>query len=225
MRIEIPWDELKVGDIFVEDESMVTELSSWEYHICYEFLGENGGSIIISDSHLLSVDNDLTFEKSELCKAPLFESSINWLSAEDIYNLIQLGKTVYTHDGMKIISAKLYKDGEPQKCRCISTNTGTYKINGFTNHNTARKLFYAFSDIQVFKDCGGPHIDALHCKLPEGHVCEKCAHATQGGEHVHEGELIGGLISTNVSEPLTQLSMKQMHSILHSQIIRIKRNK
>ena len=90
---------------------------------------------------------------------------------------------------------------------------------------TARKLFYAFSDIQVFKDCGGPHIDALHCKLPEGHVCEKCAHATQGGEHVHEGELIGGLISTNVSEPLTQLSMKQMHSIIYNQKIKVKRNK
>ena len=76
---------------------------------------------------------------------------------------------------------------------------------------TARKLFYCMADTQVVHDCGGPHIDALHCKMPEGHVCEKCANLSQGGETIHEGQLIGGLISTNISEALTQLSMKQKH--------------
>lgn len=76
---------------------------------------------------------------------------------------------------------------------------------------TARKLFYAMSDTMVVEDCGGPYIDAMHCNLPEGHVCEKCAHLTQGGERVKKGMLIGGWISTNMSEALTQLSMKQKH--------------
>lgn len=77
---------------------------------------------------------------------------------------------------------------------------------------SARKLFYAMSDTMVRKDCGGPHIDALHCRLPEGHVCEKCAQATQGGEDIKEGKLVGGWVSTNMSEALTQLSMKQKHA-------------
>jgi hypothetical protein len=75
----------------------------------------------------------------------------------------------------------------------------------------ARKLFYALSDLQVVKDCGGEHVDALHCSMPEGHVCEMCAHATHGGEAVHKGDLVGGWVSTNLSEALTQLSMKQKH--------------
>lgn len=77
---------------------------------------------------------------------------------------------------------------------------------------SARKLFYAMSDTMVMKDCGGPHINALHCRLPEGHVCEKCAQATQGGDDIHEGKLVGGWVSTNMSEALTQLSMKQKHA-------------
>lgn len=76
---------------------------------------------------------------------------------------------------------------------------------------TARKLFYAMSDTMVIEDCGGPYIDAMHCNLPEGHICEKCAHLTQGGEKINKNMLVGGWISTNMSEALTQLSMKQKH--------------
>ena len=76
---------------------------------------------------------------------------------------------------------------------------------------SARKLFYGMSDISVIKDCGGKHTSALNCLLPEGHICEKCAHASKGGEKVKAGDYVGGLVSTNLSEPLTQLSMKQMH--------------
>lgn len=88
----------------------------------------------------------------------------------------------------------------------INKSVGTAKP-GFT----ARKLFYCMSDTQVVKDCGGEHTDALHCSMPEGHICEKCAHATHGGENVKEGQNIGGWVSTNMSEALTQLSMKQKH--------------
>lgn len=75
----------------------------------------------------------------------------------------------------------------------------------------ARKLFYAMSDIMVAKDCGGDHRDILSCSMPEGHICEACAKAVQGGEVVKEGQLIGAWVSTNMSEPLTQLSMNQKH--------------
>ena len=77
---------------------------------------------------------------------------------------------------------------------------------------TARKLFYAFSDMQVMHDCGGPYIDAMHCKLPNGHVCVHCAHMTKGGETVKEGDLIGGVVSTRISEGLTQASMEMKHT-------------
>lgn len=76
---------------------------------------------------------------------------------------------------------------------------------------SARKLFYGMSDTMVVKDCGGTHESALSCLLPEGHICEKCAHSTKGGHNVKVGDYVGGLVSTNLSEPLTQLSMKQMH--------------
>lgn len=81
----------------------------------------------------------------------------------------------------------------------------------------ARKLFYAMSDTQVMADCGGPYIDAMHCRLPNGHVCVHCAHATRGGEAVKEGELIGGKVSTALSEGLTQLSMEMKHPIWEMQ--------
>lgn len=76
---------------------------------------------------------------------------------------------------------------------------------------SARKIFYGMSDTMVIKDCGGEHTSALDCLLPEGHICEKCAHKSVGGENVKAGDYVGGLVSTNLSEPLTQLSMKQMH--------------
>ena len=56
------------------------------------------------------------------------------------------------------------------------------------HHNCARKLFYAMSDTMVVDDCGydGPEDqrNALNCKMPEGHICLKCAHKTQGGKEI-----------------------------------------
>lgn len=77
---------------------------------------------------------------------------------------------------------------------------------------TARKLFYALSDIQVLEDCGGEHVDAMHCMCMNGHVCQKCANTTKGGERVKTGMLIGGDVSTALSEGLTQSSMSLKHT-------------
>lgn len=74
---------------------------------------------------------------------------------------------------------------------------------------TARKLFYALSDIEMKADCGGPHTDVLGCKIPGG-ICAKCAE--KEGIEYKPGTLLGSIISTNLSEPGTQLSMKEFHT-------------
>ena len=75
---------------------------------------------------------------------------------------------------------------------------------------TARYLFYGLADTQVMKDCGNEKSDGImHCHAPGG-VCEKCA--KKSGWNVKEGELVGGIISTNLSEGLTQASLSAIHS-------------
>lgn len=73
----------------------------------------------------------------------------------------------------------------------------------------ARKLFYALSDIVVHGDCGGPHTGSISCKVPGG-VCSKCMAAD--GNHHEPGTLVGSILSTNLSEPGTQLSMREFHT-------------
>lgn len=74
----------------------------------------------------------------------------------------------------------------------------------------ARKLFYALSDIEMKEDCGGPHIDTLNCKIPGG-ICYKCASA-DGVTKYKPGTLLGSHISTNLSEPGTQMAMREFHT-------------
>lgn len=82
----------------------------------------------------------------------------------------------------------------------------------------ARKLFYALSDIEVKHDCGGEHSGIMDCSIPGG-ICEKCAEAE--GLEFKEGTLMGSLVSTNISEPGTQLSMREFHSIYENQPVEL----
>ena len=224
---KILWKELHVGDIFV-DGSEVVEIQPWSKKPCYELQVNNADPIILSYDHLVFgeiivngkvVDN---LEKSQESREYVGESDKKWICVEDIYEFSKLGAEIkLTDKSSKLMYIKPYKNLEPQNVRCISTNTGFYETNNLIHHNTARKLFYAMSDTQVVEDCGGPHIDAMHCRMPEGHVCQKCANATKGGKRIKSGDLIGGLISTNLSEGLTQLSMKQMHSIINTQELEV----
>ena len=213
---KILWKELEVGNEFI-DGSIVVELQPWNEKSCFELQIDGFDKIILSHDHLVYGDIIINgkridcLEKSEKARQNVMESDKKWICIEDIYEFHKLGAEIEISDGSKLVYIKPFKDGKPQRVRCISTSSGFYETNGLIHHNTARKLFYAMSDIQVVKDCGGPYIDAMHCNMPDGHVCEKCAHLTQGGERVKEGQLIGGLVSTNLSEGLTQLSMKQMH--------------
>lgn len=74
---------------------------------------------------------------------------------------------------------------------------------------TARKMFYALSDIEMKHDCGGPHKSVMDCRIPGG-ICSKCAQA----ENVDfaPGTLLGSELSTNLSEPGTQMSMREFHT-------------
>lgn len=76
---------------------------------------------------------------------------------------------------------------------------------------TARKLFYGLSDMQVKESCGSDSsTGVLDCKVPGG-ICQACL-KKQGVNIFKPGDLIGGIISTNASERLTELSMKSFHT-------------
>lgn len=214
--IKILWKDLEVGNEFV-DGSVTIEIQPWSQKSCYELKINNFDNIILSKDHLLYGDIIVNgcivdrLEKSDICRKNVGEVDKKWICVEDIFEFYKLGAMISLSDDSKLSFIRPFKSGELQNVRCISTSTGFYETNGLIHHNTARKLFYSMSDIQVVNDCGGPYIDAMHCNMPEGHVCVKCAHLTEGGQRIKEGDLIGGLVSTNMSEALTQLSMKQMH--------------
>lgn len=212
--VKIHWEELQVGDTFIND-SQVLELEPWKVKPCYtmKIKGMEWDPITVSEDHLVVADilvnNKLVthLEHSALSRDKVMEKDQRWICAKDIYEFHRMGAMIFLSGN----ALEYIKPVGKREVRCISTSTGFFETNGMMHHNTARKLFYAMSDTQVVSDCGGPYIDAMHCRIPEGHVCEKCAHLTQGGEVVHEGDLVGGWISSNASEGMTQLSMKQKH--------------
>lgn len=212
----IPWRELSEEDEFA-DGSVVMQIQPWQYKKCYKIKMDDNEPIVLSHDHLIFgeiyvggklVDN---LEESKKFREIIGESDPKWICVSDIYNFYNSGADIKISEDHNISYIEKFENGNPVKVRCISTDSGFYFTNGLIHHNTARKLFYAMSDTMVVEDCGGPYIDAMHCNMPEGHVCEKCAHLTQGGERIKSGMLVGGWISTNMSEALTQLSMKQKH--------------
>ena len=214
------WKDLSIGDEFV-DGSVCEEIQDWRMKPCYEIKIEGNNPIVLSNDHLLygliTINNTKisNFEKSKICRKNVGELDEDWLCVEDIYEMYNLNAniSIATDECLNLIYIKPFMDLKPQKVRCISTNTGHYETNGLLHHNTARKLFYCMSDVQVVNDCGytGDNRNALNCLMPEGHICAKCAHSTQGGDDIKEGDLVGGRVSTAMSEALTQLSMKQKH--------------
>lgn len=74
---------------------------------------------------------------------------------------------------------------------------------------TARVLFYGLSDMQVIDDCGAVNSRGpIDCKAPG--ICRKCA--AKGGWKVKEGDMVGGVISTHLTEGLTQASLNAIHT-------------
>lgn len=227
----IKWKDLKIGDQFL-DGSIVLDIEDWKMQRCFELKLKGNEPLVVSEDHMMMLkvfdkNNNIingSFEHSKIQREIIAADSDIWISALDAYNSFQLGCKIANEWDEEIEYVKEFDNGEEKRVRCITTDVGHYVINGICNHNTARKLFYCMSDIMVVDDCGGPHIDALHCKMPEGHVCRKCANMTKGGETIKPGDLVGGLVSTNMSEALTQLSMKNMHPLFGKQVVEIYRN-
>lgn len=74
---------------------------------------------------------------------------------------------------------------------------------------TARILFYGLSDMQVIDDCGAVNSRGpIDCKAPG--ICRKCA--AKSGWKVKEGDMVGGFVSTHLTEGLTQASLNAIHT-------------
>lgn len=214
-RLEsVLWSDISVGDA-MEDGSVIEEIRPWQEKQCVTVQVYGQLPITISYDHLVMGDIILHGKKvenlaaSKAAREAIGENDPSWICAEDMLYMFNMGAKILLSTGNEI---EAIKEAGTHEVRCVSTNTGFYETNGMVHHNTARKLFYATSDTQVMNDCGGPYIDAMHCKLPHGHVCVHCAHKTKGGENVHVGQLIGGVVSTNLSEGLTQASMEMKHT-------------
>lgn len=137
--VEITWEELQIGDIF-PDGSIVQEIRDWEYRPCYKLISENNNSIIASDEHLFHCqfykDKELKIKISTTAK---YGNEIldEWSNSEDIFKAFNEGlQIILLPENIKLKSINIYDNGNLQKVRCITTNTGHYQITDFCNHNT-----------------------------------------------------------------------------------------
>lgn len=229
-EVEISWGEIRESDIILgpdpDDGFLVTDVEEPQMRSCYKLKVQGHDPIVVSADHLMSfmllTNNRSEFGKTRLNGKLLHsqevrefvgESDETWVTAQDIFEFQELCSSIVsfpTGEPLEWISE--YKSGEVQSTRCITTDMGFYSMEGILHHNCARLMFYGLSDLQVAEDCGGDHSKGvLGCKCPEGNICEACSKQTRGGGQARAGELIGGLVSTNASEPLTQMAMSKTH--------------
>lgn len=162
------WSELEIGDKF-PDGSVVTHITPWQMDVCYE-LSMLGKNIIVSGSHLLKchiletgkIINNI-FSNSKKIREKTNIEEEDWLCAKDIYTfwpLIEEHPDIYeirmlnnNKDEYEFLDGiSLFKNGEPQKTRCISTTSGEYIINGFLNHNTGGKDLKSAKDRNIINN-------------------------------------------------------------------------
>lgn len=226
----ITWENLHIGDTFL-DGSVAEYIQSWEYKDTFEIVNSKMDSIIVSEDHLLSVDifdesnnrMNPVFMKSADLRLKLDEESDEWICASDIFDAINKGYVVVI-DGENIVESCKKNSDDKSLVRCISTNTGKYQIASFLNHNCARKLYYGLSDIYMMEEsCNSDGSNGiLGCTCPGG-ICRRCAEKSGMGRVLKQltseqkdgtvnGIKIGGLISSNATEPLTQLYLDAVHS-------------
>lgn len=121
--------------------------------------------------------------------------------------------TVPTKDGEYVIQGN-YRDGlNPEEYFQKQFSTRGSQIQKTVAVSkpgaAARKLFYGLSDMEVIDDCGGDHSHGIMgCKAPG--ICKKCA--AKSGFDVQEGQLIGSIASTHLTEGLTQASLNSIHT-------------
>lgn len=75
--------------------------------------------------------------------------------------------------------------------------------------HVAREVFYGMSSLEAIDDCGNSSSNGIiECHAPG--VCVKCA--KKSGFKVKPGQLIGSIVSTNLTEGLTQASLNSIHT-------------
>lgn len=135
---QIKWLELEIGDEF-DDGSVCTYLSNWFKDMTYNVY-VNDEFITASAGHLLKVDvidngkkinSNLSLPRSAKAREAVQETSSDWVSVKDLYNLINK----YTLVSNGCVIDKIDKLSESE-VRCIQTNTGQYLIKDFISHNT-----------------------------------------------------------------------------------------
>ena len=153
--MEVNWEDLRVGDILVEDKAEVMEIWPSREVPCYKLttLGkqiiddeivEIEKELVMSEDHLFAIETLESFDIYETTKASKEQTNkqcINWICAKDAYNIFKVeGKEYAEVTGINglIIRIEPYENLEPQKCNCITTSLGTFEINGIVCGNTAR---------------------------------------------------------------------------------------
>lgn len=208
----IKWKDIEVGDMFI-DGSTVLEKMPISEKPCIVLTVAGSEPVIVSEEHMMKFDiynkefhivNDRLLYSAVERKYLMADTS--WVCARDIYDCHKRGMAIIDEKGIELVSVERYKKSE---CFCIRTDTGKYVFNGITHHNCARLLFYGMSDIEVIEDCGGDHSKGIMgCKAPG--VCKKCAEHSH--MHVETGSMVGGVVSTHMTEGLTQASLSAIHT-------------
>lgn len=158
--MKVKWEDLKVGDMFPENEAFITELWPWQERPCYELKTRKvtvvddeemitTQSVIASEDHLFSILTDKSFDDyktTRISKEQTNKQAINWIACKDAYEIFKTahvdektGKNIAMLPGTLCeISIVPYDDLKPQKCRCITTTEGTFHIAGVLFGQTAR---------------------------------------------------------------------------------------
>ena len=230
--IIVTWGNVDIGHVF-PDGSIVSDTREWSSRQMYKLVSNNGDSIIVSDNHLISCqilasDGDLingSWTLSAKCRGEVGEIDDAWICAADLFDAKRSGYIVILESGYLLEKVEPLSFGD---VRCITTDTGEYSIGAFTNHNCARQMYMGLSDTPMIEDCGNSNSTSIMtCDMPTG-FCRCCAEKS-GMKDVIDNYMkkkstkklsdikIGGLISTNASEPLTQMALNKVHSAADSE--------
>ncbi len=114
-----------MGEIDKSYFKYLEESSDTETTETYQVIFKSGKSTTISVSRII-----LTWDNQKI------NENEYWLAAEAIHYLIKkYGTFITVVDGDKVKFLKADRIGY-HACFCISTNTGSYKLNGLTSHNS-----------------------------------------------------------------------------------------
>lgn len=217
------WNQIKEGDTLSENMDVVEHIFPYSKRRCYKITSSKG-SFIAADSHFIKVeivDSEGRVINKEVERKLPDDGDTNFATLEFIYN-----HNTMENEKVRIVGIDDYtiEKYDASDVRCVETRSHEYTINGITSHNCTRYMYYALSDTYIMEgECNNPNSSGiLECTAPGG-FCECCAKKSgmrpvlnqlmkeQKGKGLRTLK-IGGLISTNLNEPLTQLYLDSIHN-------------